>query len=137
MKYVLGLIFCLVSNFAFAGYALVANKGLGLTTLTKAQAKAIFNGATDKTPGGKNVTLAYIGSGPVADAFFKEITENNVKVFEGAWLEKALSGAGVAPEKQADSAAVIAWVKSNASGVAFIDDAKKAEAGDLQIVTVN
>lgn len=137
MKYFIGLIFCLLSSSAFAGYAIVANKALGLSTLSKDQAKAIFNGVTNKTPGGKTVTLAYIKSGPVAESFFSEVTGNTAKVFEGAWLEKVLSSGGVTPEEKADSAAVIAWVKATSTGLAFIDDAKKADAGDLQIVSIN
>ena len=136
MKYLITVLFLVVSNVAMASYSVVANKSFGVSSVSKADLKRIFDGSSDKL-NAKNVTLSYIESGAASEAFFSEIVQISVPVFVRTWFEKALSGAGTAPVKKSSSQEVIDWVKANTSGVGFIESSAAGAAGDVQILSVN
>ena len=136
MKFLVGLFIIAFTNMAFASYTVVANKGFGATSISKGELKNVFNGSSAKF-NSKPVTLAYLGSGAASEAFYKEVVGSSIQVFERTWVEKALSGAGTAPEKKATSQAVIDWVKANSTGIGFIESSAKGSAGDVQVLTVN
>lgn len=138
MKKLIG--FFLIQLFAVAALAdfvVVANSGMSVSSISKADLKSVFSANMSNFGGAKVQVVMLPGTDPTAAAFFSSIGLSAAE-FDRIWLEKALSGQANPPSKKSSAADVISAVGSTAGGIGIIPKADEGKAtGSVKVLPVN
>jgi hypothetical protein len=120
---------------AFSGdYVVIANPGLGLSSISKAELKRVFQGKISDV-GGKKVTPINLPDDAAAKgSFLKDICGQDVNEYKEHWVEMKVKGNGVPPMLQPNGKAAKAMVAAIPGGLSYVP-AEDADAS-VQVVEV-
>ncbi len=135
MKKAFAFAFAALLGTAFsADYVVIANPGLGLTSVSKAELKRVFLGKLADV-GGKKVTPINLPDDAAAKAaFLKDVCGQDVNEYKEHWVEMKVKGNGVPPMLQPNGKAAKAMVAALPGGLAYVP-AEDADA-TVQVVEV-
>jgi ABC-type phosphate transport system substrate-binding protein len=110
---------------AWAGPAVIANKGVAAEKLDGAALKAILLGKKVSWDGGEGrVVLAVLKSGPVAEDFLTASAGMSVSAFNNHWRRLAMTGGGSSPHSFESDDELLKFVAATPGAMGFIDEAK-------------
>ncbi len=119
---VMSLVFLLAGQ-AFADVAVVANKGIGVDSITAKEAKKVWLGKS-KSLAGTGVKLADLLPGNASrDHFYSTVVKKSEKKLKAYWAKIVFAGKGTPPKAFASDAEVISWVASTPGAVGYVDSA--------------
>lgn len=117
---VLMLIF--VSASFAADYVVVAHKGVGSSSLSKADIQAIFLGDKTKWNDGKPIKIAVLETGSASKKFLQSVVGKTPSQFDNYWKKLIFTGKAAAPKTFDDAAGVVQFVSSTSGAVGFVGD---------------
>jgi ABC-type phosphate transport system substrate-binding protein len=118
------------------GYQVIANSGVGASSLTKDQVSQMFLKKLAKWPDGKSVVAVdQAKTAAIREAFSKAVHGRGAAAIVAFWQQQIFSGADVPPAEKASDAEVIAFVKATPGAIGYVSSG--AEVGDAKVVAVN
>lgn len=111
-----------IPTLAFADVAVVANKGIGVNSISEKEAKKIWLGKS-KSLGGTSLKVADLPKGNSSrEQFYDAVVKKNNKKLKAYWAKIVFSGKGTPPKTFSSDADVISWVASTSGAVGYIDN---------------
>lgn len=126
----LGLI--LFASAADAGAIVIANKGVGISSMDGATLEKIFLGTTKKLSTGEKVVLGTLKGGPTHEDFLKTYVSKSPAQFLSHWRKLCFSGKAGLPEAFETDADVVAFVAATDGAIAYVADGTPLE-GVIQV----
>ncbi|NOY63240.1 MAG: phosphate ABC transporter substrate-binding protein [Gammaproteobacteria bacterium] len=118
---VLSLLFMVITGQAVADVAVVANKGIGVDSISAKEAKKVWLGKT-KSLGGTSVKPADLPKGNASrDHFYSHVVKKSEKKLKAYWAKIVFSGKGSPPKPLGSDAEVVSWVASTPGAVGYVD----------------
>lgn len=118
-------VLCVLSLFSatvMAEVVVIVNPGSGVTTLSMAQAKALFLGKTQKFPNGaKAIPVDQKEGSGTRSTFNEKVLKKNDSQVKSYWSKMVFSGKASPLKSVADDAAVKAFVAGTSGAVGYID----------------
>jgi len=112
-----------VLHTASAGVAVIGNSGIGVNSITAAEAANIFLGKTTKLPDGTPVTVIDHKDGEaVKDEFYDKVVGKNASQLKAYWAKLVFTGEGVPPKEYAGDKAVLDRVSRTPGAVGYVSD---------------
>lgn len=131
-----GLLFASVVNTALADIAVVVHKDNPLSTITIKEGKRIFLGVTKKLPDGKSIKIVdQVGNFKLKEDFYMELTNKSAAQISSRWAGLVFSGQAIPPEQAKGDNGIKTWLKTNPSGIGYIDSTK-VDASVKVILTI-
>jgi ABC-type phosphate transport system substrate-binding protein len=127
----------LASPLAMRGYAqivVVANPGMAADSVSKAELRDIFTGASSSIGGAGQVTPVLLRQGPVQDDFLNLYVGKSDAAFRAGWRSLLFSGQAVMPKTLESDAAVVDYVARTPGAIAYIGKATPHEGVKILVV---
>lgn len=106
-----------------AEVAVIANKDVGVDSITAKEAKKIWLGKT-KTLGGTKIKPSDLPIGNASREFFySKVVKKNEKKLKAYWAKIVFAGKGLPPKELASDAEVLSWVAKTPGAVGYVDGA--------------
>jgi ABC-type phosphate transport system substrate-binding protein len=109
--------FCMRSN---AQVVVIANLGIAITDVSKAELRDVFTGASSSLKGGVQVKPVLLREGAVNDDFLDLYVGKSDSAFRASWRSILFSGQGVLPKTLDSDAAVVEYVLRTPGAVGYI-----------------
>jgi ABC-type phosphate transport system substrate-binding protein len=103
-----------------AQVVVIANPGVAATTVSKAELRDIFTGASSSLKGGMQVTPVLLKQGAVNDDFLDLYVGKTDSAFRASWRSILFSGQGVMPKTLDSDIAVVEYVAHTAGAIGYI-----------------
>jgi len=114
-------LFALGQPLAVADVAVIANKSLGVDSISAKEAKRVWLGKT-KSLGGSSIKLADLPPGNGSrDHFYRTVVKKSEKKLKAYWAKIAFSGKGTPPKPFGSDGEVVSWVASTPGAVGYVD----------------
>lgn len=108
---------------AVADIVVIANKSLGVGSISVKEAKRVWLGKIKKL-GGISLKLADLPKGNGSrDHFYSKVVKKSEKKLKFYWAKIVFAGKGVPPKILDSDADVISWVASTPGAVGYVDSA--------------
>jgi ABC-type phosphate transport system substrate-binding protein len=131
----LACIFAMASAAHAGNIILIANKGVGASSLSKGDVQLIFLGKKTSWDDGKKITPVVLRSGRVHDQFLKANLDKSASQFDTFWKQMMFTGKGRPPKSVAGDADVVHFVSSTDGAVGYID--ADTPHGDVKRIEIN
>ncbi len=116
------LLFIVATGSVFADVSVIANKGMGIDSITAKEVKKIWLGKS-KSLGGTSVKLSDLPQGNTSrDHFYANVVNKNEKYLKVYWAKIVFAGKGAPPKSFASDADVVSWVASTPGAVGYVDN---------------
>ena len=115
------LLLALVMTAQAGSVIVIANKGVGAASLSKADMQNIFLGRTVMWPDGKKINPVVLKSGGAHESFLNDMLGKNTSQFDTFWKQAIFSGKGRPPKSVAGEAEMVQFVSSNDGAVGYIN----------------
>ena len=120
---VVSLFFLVMAGQVFADVVIIANKGVGVESISAKEAKKIWLAKT-KSIAGTSVKLADLPKGNASrDHFYSTIVKKSEKKLKAYWAKIVFAGKGTPPKILASDAEVVSWVASTPGALGYVDSA--------------
>lgn len=103
-----------------ADYAVVANKGVGSSSLSKSDAQAIFSGEKSKWDDGKPIKIVVLQGGGASKSFLQDVVGKTPSQFDTYWKKLVFTGKAGAPKTFDDPDALVSYVSGTAGAIGFV-----------------
>lgn len=129
----------LYSTPALAESILMVVNSANTNAISKTVVKDLYSGRSTSWADGNAVLLIDRPSkNVIANTFTTTIVQTPLPVYKRFWMQKELSGAGVAPKEANSAADVFSIVASNSSALGYIAESESAGApSTVKLVPVN
>jgi ABC-type phosphate transport system substrate-binding protein len=115
------LIGVMASSQAFAGdVAVIANRGVPVASLTKAQIQDIFTGNLTKWDNGKKITFIVLTGGAAHESFLSDYVGKTPAQFQAYWKKQVFTGAGTAPKSGKDEKEILDFVAKTDGAIGYV-----------------
>jgi ABC-type phosphate transport system substrate-binding protein len=121
-----------VTSSAQADTVLVANPGLGISSLPKSQVTRLFLGQTDALPNGGKVTPLNVG-GDSQDQFARQVLNKSPEQVEKYWARMVFTGKA-RPPREIRASDVKSVVASTPGAISYMDRAQVD--GSVKVISV-
>ncbi len=112
----------LTSPAVFADIAIIGNKAITTTSITKNTAKRIWLGKTTKLSGaGKIKILDQADDSAIKKNFYKKVTNKNSSQVKARWAKVIFTGKALPPKVVAGDEEVMDAVRNNTNVLGYID----------------
>jgi ABC-type phosphate transport system substrate-binding protein len=127
MKKILTAAVLLMASFSWAGTAVIAHPGVGVSSINAQQLKDYWARDAKAWGNGTKVQL-FDNTGSAKDAFYKFLGKGQSD-YKKIWMKLQLAGEGRGATAAGSDEDVIAKVASTPGALGFVDDAKAKAAG--------
>ena len=103
-----------------AGYVVVANKGVEMDSVSKAELQAIFLGEKVKWSKAKYIKVALLDNGAVMKEFLQEVLGKTPIQFDNHWNKLVFTGKASVPPVFADSSQMVNFVAGKAGAIGIV-----------------
>jgi ABC-type phosphate transport system substrate-binding protein len=118
------------------GYQVIANSGVGASSLTREQVSQMFLKKLAKWPDGKSVVACdQAKNAAIRETFSKAVHGRGASAIVAFWQQQIFSGADVPPAEKSTEADVIAFVKATPGAIGYVSAG--ADVGDAKVIAVN
>lgn len=125
-----------VAAHAQEGFVLIANQANPISTLARGEASKLFLLKRSRWSSGQRaLPVDQVESSPVRRRFSDVIHGMDVPSVKSFWQEIVFSGKGDPPPERASDEGVIAFVRSNPTGLGYVSSATPADGVKIIIVT--
>jgi ABC-type phosphate transport system substrate-binding protein len=108
---------------ASAGVVVIGNRGLGVNSITKAQAANIFLGKMTTWADGTPITVIEHRDGDLAkDQFYNKVVGKTPSQLKAYWAKLVFTGEGVPPKEYAGDNTVKARVAGTPGAIGYVSD---------------
>ncbi len=115
------LVFLVATGQVVADVAVVANKAIGVDSITAKEAKKVWLGKI-KSLGGTSLKLADLPKGNGSrDHFYTAVVKKSESKLKAYWAKIVFAGKGTPPKTFASDAEVISWVVSTPGAVGYVE----------------
>ncbi len=129
------LLFVIGQAQAVADVAVIANKSLGVDSISAKEAKKIWLSKT-KSMGGTTLKLADLPPGNGArNHFYSKVVKKSESKLKAYWAKIAFSGKGTPPKTFAADAEVVNWVAATPGAVGYVDSG--ATDGSVKVLMIS
>lgn len=129
-----GVLISLLGARADAQVVVIANPNVSVATITKAELRDIFTGASTSLKDGKQVTPVLLKQGGAQDEFLRLYIGKSDSGFRAGWRSILFSGQGAMPKTLDSEAAVVEYVSHTAGSIGYIGRATPHEGVKILIV---
>jgi hypothetical protein len=106
---------------AAAGFKLVANPGVPVSSLSRAEVSSVFLKKTEKWPNGAPIIPVDQGhDSPLRQAFCRDVHEKSPTMIDAYWQKQVFSGRSSPPLSRAGDGDVISFLKSTAGAIGYV-----------------
>jgi hypothetical protein len=112
---------------ASAQVVVIANPGVKVSSVSSADLRDVFTGASDSFKDGMHVTPVLLKSGPVNDEFLSLYVGKSDAAFRTTWRSLLFSGQEVMPRSFDSDAALVEYVAHTPGAVGYIGKASPHE----------
>lgn len=116
------------------GLTVIANKGVSVSSLSRAQVQNIFLGKDVIWPDGKKMNPAVLKAGGTHESFLSDMLGKSAAQFDTFWKQAIFTGKGRPPKAVASEAEMVQYVAATDGAVGYID-ADTAHA-DVKAISV-
>ncbi|MBL4869189.1 MAG: hypothetical protein JKY67_22740 [Pseudomonadales bacterium] len=116
------VLLCTVVSVSYADLVVVANRAVGITSLTSKNLKRLYLGKTFTLPDGTKAKLAdQRMGGSLRNQFYLKCCSATAQDVRNRWAGILFSGNGQPPAEVGSDKDVLAWVAANQNGLGYID----------------
>lgn len=115
-----GLLIPVLCTRADAQVVVIVNPGVAATSVSKAELRDVFTGASSSLKGGVQVTPVLLKQGAVNDEFLRLYIGKSDTGFRAGWRSILFSGQGVIPKTLDSEAAVVEYVAHTPGAIGYI-----------------
>ena len=119
---------------AHAQVLVIANPSVAVASVSKAELRDLFTGASSSLKGGTQVTPVLLKQGAVHDDFLDLYVGKSDTAFRASWRSILFSGQGVMPKTLDTDTAVVEYVAHTAGAIGYI--AKTSPHEGVKILAV-
>jgi ABC-type phosphate transport system substrate-binding protein len=132
IRFLLGAAALSLSAFAQAELVLIANPGIGVSSLTQSQVSRLFFGQTEQLPNGSRAVPVDV-AGAAKDQFSQQVLKKSPEQVEKYWARMIFTGKAKPPRevKPGDVKAVVA---STPGALSYVD--KSQVDGSVKVISV-
>lgn len=112
-----------LANRAGAQVLVIANPGVKAASVSKADLRDVFTGATTDLKGAGHVAPVLLKAGAVNDEFLSAYVGKTDSVFKAGWRSLVFSGQASMPKTLDSEAAVVDYVAHNAGAIGYVGKA--------------
>ena len=112
---------------AYAQVAVIANPGVKVSAVSKAELSDVFTGAASSLKDGSRVTPVLLKSGVAHSEFLNEYVHKSDNAFRAGWRSLVFSGQATMPKSLDGDAAVVEYVAHNPGAIGYIGKASPHE----------
>jgi ABC-type phosphate transport system substrate-binding protein len=106
---------------AFAGdFAVIANKGVSVGSLSKSELQAIFLGEKSRWDDGRHIRIAILEEGGVHKSFLQNIVGKTPSQYESYWKKLIFTGKASAPKTFDETAKVVEFVAGQQGAIGYV-----------------
>ena len=132
IRFLLGAAALSLSAFAQAELVLVANPGIGISSLTQSQVSRLFFGQTEQLPTGAKAVPMDV-SGASKDQFSQQVLKKSPEQVEKYWARMIFTGKAK-PPREVKPAEVKSLVASTPGALSYID--RSQVDGSVKVISV-
>ena len=129
-----GLLVPALCTCAHAQVVIIANPNVAVSSVTRAELREIFTGASASLKEGMQVTPVLLKQGTVQDEFLRLNIGKSDSGFRAGWRSILFSGQGAMPKTLDSEAAVVEYVSHTAGAIGYIGRATPHEGVKILIV---
>ncbi len=130
----LALLLTMIMTVQAGGLTVIANKGVSVSSLSRAQVQNIFLGKDVIWPDGKKMNPAVLKSGGTHESFLSDLLGKSAAQFDTFWKQAIFTGKGRPPKTVGSEAEMVQYVAATEGAVGYID-ADTAHA-DVKVISV-
>jgi ABC-type phosphate transport system substrate-binding protein len=105
---------------AYAQVAVIANPGVKVSAVSKAELSDVFTGAASSLKDGSRVTPVLLKSGVAHSEFLNEYVHKSDNAFRAGWRSLVFSGQGAMPKAFDSEAAVVDYVAATPGTIGYV-----------------
>jgi ABC-type phosphate transport system substrate-binding protein len=105
---------------ALGQVVVIANSNLAAASVSKAELRDVFTGASSSLKGGAQVTPVLLKQGPVNDDFLDLYVGKSDSAFRASWRSVLFSGQGAMPKTLDSDMAVVEYVAHTTGAIGYI-----------------
>lgn len=106
---------------SFAETILIANKDVGQTTISAADAQKLFLGQKTTWANGAKAVPIVLDGGATHDSFLKSVIKKTVPQFSTFWKQAVFTGQGIPPKTAGSEAEMVRFVSQTKGAVGYIN----------------
>ena len=118
------LLLMLCSHFAIADVVLIVNPEIGISSISKKEAKRIFLGKTKKIKSKSLIAVDQKEGNTSRSVFYEKVVKKSEFQLKSYWSTMIFSGKGTPPKSLDSDDKVRAWVSNNPDAIGYIDSSK-------------
>ena len=103
-----------------AEYAVIANRGVSISSLTRQEAQAIFTGEKTRLEDGKSIRIVVLQGGEASRSFLQQVLGKTPSQFDIYWKKLIFTGKAGAPRTFDSPSAVVRYVASTPGALGFV-----------------
>ena len=115
-----GSLIPLLCTHAHAQLVVIANSNVAATSVSRAELRDVFTGASSSLSGGAQVTPVLLKQGEVHDEFLSLYIGKSDSAFRAGWRSVLFSGQGIMPKSLDSDAAVVEYVAHTPGAIGYI-----------------
>lgn len=119
---------------ANADVVFVANKNVGVQTLTAENVDAILKGKTKNWPNGSRIMLATLKEGAVNDSALTKYAGMNAEQFKSNWNRLVFTGKATEPKSFGSEKELVAYVASTENALGYVESSSLTD--DVHVIKV-
>jgi ABC-type phosphate transport system substrate-binding protein len=112
----------------------IANSRVTMTSVSKAELREVFTGASSSLKGGGDVTPVLLKQGPANDGFLDLYIGKSDAAFRATWRSLLFSGQNVMPKMLDSDAAMVEYVARTAGAVGYVGKMTPHEGVKILVV---
>jgi ABC-type phosphate transport system substrate-binding protein len=116
----LGALIPALAQPARAQVVVIANSGVAVGDVSKAELHDIFTGASSSLKGGGQVTPVLLKQGATHESFLELYVGKSDSAFRASWRSLLFSGQGVMPKTLDTDTAVVEYVAHTAGAIGYV-----------------
>ena len=123
---------CALANLVQADVVLIANPGVGVTSLAQADVNRLFFGQSEQLPNGSRVVPLDV-SGPSREQFSQQILKKSPQQVEKYWARMIFTGKAN-PPREVKASEVKSIVSSTPGAISYLD--RSQVDGSVKVIAI-